>query len=294
VDIHGGNELAGVQISRLAQTMGMFVCYPDFEEGLFYTLQYGNLEGTDLHMPKLTVREIVELYGGLVRNLPEEYFDDHGRKAVEECLAARRQNAGKWNAFCKAMGSLGTGSRESSVWKAGEKFYQDFRAILDRLDHVFDRVEFTDGSCFMYFHDTAYQILVTDTGVPFEYETYYQISDSGAFDDVDLRVNIDWNGGNFVSGDPNSELDVVASKDSRLISISCKAGKYDQQAIYEVKANADKFGGTRAVPVLCVDIDMDRPEYVEKASEIGVLLIEYRQMREKMAAQMILEWMETH
>jgi hypothetical protein len=146
----------------------------------------------------------------------------------------------------------------------------------------------------MYFHDTAYQILVTDTGVPFEYETYYQISDSGAFDDVDLRVNIDWNGGNFVSGDPNSELDVVASKDSRLISISCKAGKYDQQAIYEVKANADKFGGTRAVPVLCVDIDMDRPEYVEKASEIGVLLIEYRQMREKMAAQMILEWMETH
>ena len=61
-----------------------------------------------------------------------------------------------------------------------------------------------------------------------------------------------------------------------------------------MKANADKFGGSRAVPVLCVDIDMERPEYVEKAREIGVLLIEHGQMREKKAAKMILEWMETH
>ena len=130
--------------------------------------------------------------------------------------------------------------------------------------------------------------------MPFEYETYYQMVDSKAFDDVDLRVNIDWNGGDFVSGDPNSELDVVASLKGRLISISCKAGKYDQQAIYEVKANADKFGGITSVPVLCADIDMERPEYVEKANELNVLLIEHKEMKKKKAAQMILKWMETH
>ena len=97
-----------------------------------------------------------------------------------------------------------------------------------------------------------------------------------------------------VSGDPNSELDVVASLKGRLISISCKAGKYDQQAIYEVKANADKFGGITSVPVLCADIDMERPEYVEKANELNVLLIEHKEMKKKKAAQMILKWMETH
>ncbi|MBQ9823284.1 MAG: DUF1887 family protein [Solobacterium sp.] len=291
VDIQGGNELTAVKLSRL---LGKTVCYSDLDKKKYFLLEGDSQKSADLIMPKLTVREIVELYGGLVRNLPEEYFDDHGRKAVEECMAARRKNSKKWNAFCKTMGSFGTGSHELSVWKADRKFYQDFSAVLAQLDHVFDKVELTGESCFMHFHDTAYQILVTDTGVPFEYETYYQITDSGAFDDVDLRVNIDWNGGTFESGDPNSELDVVASKDSRLISISCKAGKYDQQAIYEVKANADKFGGSRAVPVLCVDIDMERPEYVEKAREIGVLLIEHGQMREKKAAKMILEWMETH
>ena len=173
-------------------------------------------------------------------------------------------------------------------------FFHEYEDILNSLPHVFDHCGLNGAKTELVFHDIAYQILVSDIGVPFEYETYYQMTDSKAFDDVDLRVNIDWNGGAFVAGDPNSELDVVASKDSRLISISCKAGKYDQQAIYEVKANADKFGGERSVPVLCVDIDMERPEYVEKARELNVLLIEYRQMREKKAAELILKWMETH
>ena len=192
------------------------------------------------------------------------------------------------------MGSAGTAYKDMRIWRCDSRFAEEYKAILDSLNHVFDSCEIQGSKLVLEFHDPAYQILVTDTGVPFEYETYYQMTDSGAFDDVDLRVNIDWNGGEFVSGDPNSELDVVASLNSRLISVSCKSGKYDQQAIYEVKANADKFGGQSSVPVLCADIDMDRPEYVEKARELNVLLIEHKDMKEKRAAQMILDWLETH
>jgi hypothetical protein len=39
---------------------------------------------------------------------------------------------------------------------------------------------------------------------------------------------------------------------------------------------------------------MERPEYVEKANELNVLLIEHEDMKKKRAAQMILKWMETH
>lgn len=292
VDVHGGDDLAVSMVSQMARSRGYTLCYPGMTTSQLYFLENEQVRTEKLDMPKLTVRQIVELYGGIVRDLPESYFDDYGRRAVDECLSEKRKNSTRWISFCKAMGSIGSHQKEYDVWKADEKFFHTYGDIVEHLEHIFDRTE--DSGYLLKFHDPAYKILVTDTGVPFEYETYYQIADSGAFDDTDLRVNIDWNGGAFVAGDPNSELDVVASKDSRLISISCKAGKYDQQAIYEVKANADKFGGERSVPVLCVDIDMERPEYVEKARELNVLLIEYRQMREKKAAELILKWMETH
>ena len=294
IDVHGGNDLAISMVSAMAAEKGLIPCYAGMTNRTFYWLIGTETKTDHLNLPVLTVREIVELYGGKVRDLPEAYYDDHGRKAVEECLDSRRKNTKKWNAFCKAMGSLGTRYKGYSAWKADEKFWREYQSVLDSIPHIFDRCEFVNGICEMDFHDTAYQILVTDTGVPFEYETYYQIMDSKAFDDVDLRVNIDWNGGDFVSGDPNSELDVVASKDCRLISISCKAGNYDQQAIYEVQSNAVKFGGLNAVPVLCADINMERPEYVEKAEELNVLLIEHNLMKEKKAAELILEWMKTH
>ena len=294
VDVHGGNDLTIAAVSALAREKGFRLCYAGTTTNQFYLLEGDEITTEELRMPKLTVREIIELYGGKVRDLPEAHYDEHGRKAVEECLSLRRSATKKWNNFCKAMGSAGTAYKDMRIWRCDSRFAEEYKAILDSLNHVFDSCEIQGSKLVLEFHDPAYQILVTDTGVPFEYETYYQMTDSGAFDDVDLRVKIDWNGGEFVSGDPNSELDVVASLNSRLISVSCKSGKYDQQAIYEVKANADKFGGQSSVPVLCADIDMDRPEYVEKARELNVLLIEHKDMKEKRAAQMILDWLETH
>ena len=86
----------------------------------------------------------------------------------------------------------------------------------------------------------------------------------------------------------------MASKDGRLISISCKAGKYDQQAIYEVKTNAVQFGGELAVPVLCTDYERKHSEYAEKAETLGVLLIQYDEMRAGKAGERIIEWMKNH
>ena len=293
-DVHGGDDLAISIVSAAAERNGYYICYSGMSTDQFYILHDGTTSMQKLKVPRLSVRQIVELYGGKVRNLPESYFDDYGRKAAEECLAEHRRSAKRWTAFAKAIASAGSSQKENTVWRTDTKFYHDYENILENLPHVFDFCGIRDGRCELVFHDRAYQLLVTDIGVPFEYETYYQMVDSKAFDDVDLRVNIDWNGGDFVSGDPNSELDVVASLKGRLISISCKAGKYDQQAIYEVKANADKFGGITSIPVLCADIDMERPEYVEKANELNVLLIEHKEMKKKKAAQMILKWMETH
>ena len=292
-DVHGGNDLLIAEISQYAKENHYDLYYPDIENSKIVIMKDGESTSEDLNMPKLKVSEIVELYGGSVRNLPEIEFDDRGREVVDTCMEIKRKNNKRWVSFCKVMSGLNKKYLNAKDWYVDNNTYQQFRGIFEELNCVFN-ISDEKGKKKIGFKDDNYRILVTDTGVPFEYDTYYQLKDSEYFDDVDIRVNIDWNGAEFNKEDPNSELDVVATKDSRLISISCKSGKYDQQAIYEVKANAEKFGGQLAIAVLCTDLNIKHPELVKKANEIDVLLVEYKQMWDKEFVQELQKWMETH
>lgn len=292
-DVHGGNNFAIAQISQLAMKYDTELYYPDLENKKMIVLKDGNHTEKDIEIPKLKVKEIIALYGGSVRNLPEVIFDDDGRKAVETCMAIKHKNNKRWVSFCKLMGGLNKKYYGSDAWFIEENTYRLYRGIFEELNCIFNICDERNKKK-ITFKNKDYEVLVTDTGVPFEYDTYYQIVDSEYFDDVDIRVNIDWNGEPFNKEDPNSELDVIATKDGRLISISCKSGKYDQQAVYEVKANATKFGGNTAISVLCADLNVRHPELVKKAEEIGVLLVEHKTMWDKQFVSVLKKWMDTH
>ncbi len=291
-DIHGGNNFAIAAVSQIAENRRAELYYPDLETGKMLILKDGKVTIKDLVLPKLTVKEMVTLYGGSVRNLPEAKYDEKGRKVVEACVRAKRRNNKRWTNFTKTMGNLCKKYGTKDTFVTEGYVYREYRSILDEINAAFSFLEEDYKHLRFKLADQDYAQLLADAGVAFEYDTYYQLIDSGCFDDVDIRVNIDWNGGDFVATDPNSELDVMATLDSRLISISCKAGRYDQQAVYEVKANAEKFGGKRAVPVLCTDLNENHPELVKKADELGVLVIEYQDMWNRRAVDRILAWMK--
>lgn len=291
-DIHGGNNFAIAAVSQNAGERGAALYYPDLRTGKMLVLNDGHVTMKDLVLPKLSVKEMVALYGGKVRNLPEAVFDEHGRQVVEACMRAKRRNNKRWVNFTKTMGNLCKKYGADDLFVTEGYVYREYRSIFDEIRDAFSLLEEDYKKLRFRLYDPEYAVLLSDTGVAFEYDTYYQLTDSGCFDDVDIRVNIDWNGGEFVGSDPNSELDVMATLNSRLISISCKAGKYDQQAVYEVKANAVKFGGERAVPVLCTDLNENHPDLIRKGEELGVLVIEYQDMWNRRAVEKILAWMK--
>lgn len=291
-DIHGGNYFAIAAVSQEAEQRGAELYYPDLETGKMLILKGGKVTMKDLILPKLTVSEMVALYGAEVRNLPEEQYDERGRRIVEACMRAKRRSNKRWVNFTKTVGNLIKKYGTRDVITTEGYVYREYRSIFEEIRDAFSLLEDDYKRLRFRLADESYAQLLTDTGVAFEYDTYYQLMDSGFFDDVDIRVNIDWNGGNFKASDPNSELDVMATLNSRLISISCKSGKYDQQAVYEVKANAEKFGGERAVPVLCTDLNENHPELVSKAEELGVLVIEYQDMWNRKAPEKIMAWMK--
>ena len=295
VDILGGGDLAIASAAMYAVHSGIRLVCPDVKTKKMQVLSGGKYTLNDMDVPPLSIRDIVELHGGGIRDLEEIEYDEAGRRAVDAVNRVKRANDGRWSSFTKVMGGLYKKYGKHAPWKAEASVYNEYRSLLNGLmGEVFSTCEVRDNRLYIEFKNSDYMILLADAGVPFEYDTYYQMLDSGWFDDLDIRVNIDWNGGGFEHNDPNSELDVMASKDSRLISVSCKAGKYDQQAIYEVKANAVRFGGEEAVAVLCVDHHTDHPEYVLKAEELGVLLIEHTDMWEGRCAERIRAWFEEH
>ena len=291
-DIHGGNNLAITIVSQIARERNVPLYYPDLNKNVLYHLLGNELKGEYLKKPKLSVRDIVYLYGASVRNLPEVLFDEEGRKVVEKLMAHKRKNNKRWASFTKTMSFLNKRDESGNNWSIDDNTYKYLQELLDDLKGIIEVGPKEKGKVRLELIDKKYLLLLTDTGVAFEYDTYYQMLDSGEFDDVDIRVNIDWNGEPFNHEDPNSELDVMATKDGRLISVSCKSGKYDQQAIYEVKANAVKFGGQSCVAVLATDFDKRHPELVKKAEEIGVFLAEYKTMWDKTFVQDLLKWMK--
>lgn len=286
----GGNDYAIAYMSRLAEEKGYTVVCPDLEEKKILQITKDGLFSEDLRRPRLTVKDIVRLYGGEVRNLREAKYDETGRNIVYFCLEYRRKYKKQWHQFCNIMSKIAQRQRDDLRWSLELKLYHAYQEIFDGLRQAGCLESIFELGKEVYFTvaDADYVQLITDVGVPFEYDVYYQLCDSGVFDDVDIRVNIDWNGGEFVGHDPESELDVVAVKDATLISISCKSGDFDSKDLYEVKVNADKFGGTRSLAVLADDAEIDVPGLEQKALELNVLLILYRDIRAGRTAEMIL------
>ncbi|MBR2067459.1 MAG: DUF1887 family protein [Solobacterium sp.] len=289
-DIHGGNHLAIATIAQLAAEKNRLLYYPNFKQRKMQILCDGVLQNESMFVPKLSVKDIVGLYGAAVRDLPEAKYDDDGRKVIERIMRVKRKNNSKWANFTKLMAMLKKRYETAPAWYIERNEYKRYKDVFDGIQGIFYIDEASHEKIRLELVNPDYEILVVDTGVAFEYETYYQMLDSKWFDDVDIRVNIDWNGEPFNREDPNSELDVMATKDGRLYSISCKSGKYDQQSIYEVKANAVKFGGEHSISVLCTDINHEHAELVEKARELDVLLLEAKDMREGRLVERIKNW----
>ena len=286
----GGNDFAIAYMSRLAREKGYTIVCPDLEAKKILLITKDSLLSEELRLPKMKVKDIVRLYGGEVRNLREPKYDETGRNIVYFCLECRRKYKKQWHQFCNIMSKIAQRQRDDLRWSLELKLYHAYQEIFDGLRQAgcLERIFELGKEVYFTIADADYIQLITDVGVPLEYDIYYQMCDSGAFDDVDIRVNIDWNGGEFGGHDPESELDVVAVKDAKLISVSCKSGDFDSKDLYEVKVNADKFGGTRSLAVLADDAEIDVPGLEQKALELNVLLILYRDIRAGRAAEMIL------
>ena len=191
-DIHGGNNLAITVVSQIANERKAPLYFPDLNVNKMYSLVDGKLNSEELHKPKLTVKDIVGLYGASVRNLPEVVYDEEGCNVVSKIMEFKRKNTKRWISFVKTICSLNKKHENNHDWHIDYNSYKLYHDFFDGLREVFIIENNDKGKVKFRLSSVDYLPLVTDIGVAFEYDTYYQCVDSGRFDDVDIRVNIYW------------------------------------------------------------------------------------------------------
>lgn len=114
-----------------------------------------------------------------------------------------------------------------------------------------------------------------DPGIWLELYTYLTAKKSGAFDDVQISVVVDWDGKPEANNLLN-EIDVTATRGLRPLFVSCKIGTLNPAHINEIYVLCERFGGCLASAAI---VTMSTPKrdalaLVKRAQSLGVTLID--------------------
>ena len=109
-----------------------------------------------------------------------------------------------------------------------------------------------------------------DAGCLLELHTYYERRNTGKYSDCRVGVHIDWDGIiNSYEVDVENEIDVMLLEGKTPIFISCKNGKVNQMALYELDAVAGRFGGKYVKKELAATQQISQG-YVKRAEEMSI------------------------
>lgn len=290
VDTFGGDDYAIGVCATFASEHHLRMIHPDMKNQKLRIRKDNISYSSELMYPILNVKQYIDLIGASITGPVEYEFLEEDKKIVSACITAkRRTNQSVWASFCKYMQ---TNKERGGYYYISQSKYKQYQGVINVLYNagMFSDYQHIDKTLRVKFAKPYFRNLVIDTGLALEYETYHQLQSSELFDDVDLRVNIDWNGGDLEMGDATSEIDIIAIKNVHIIFISCKIGKIKEHDLYDVYANAERFGGEFSIPVLVHDAQRDVKELVNKAEELGILLIQQDVISNKTIANVILSY----
>ena len=122
-------------------------------------------------------------------------------------------------------------------------------------------------------HSGEFRRFITQSGSWLEALTFKTLKEMPNIDDIEGGVQYMWDAGR---PDLVNELDVLASKDSRLILISCKDTRnIDTPMLNEIEIYSNNLGGRNALKILIVTTDGPLEGAKARAEEMGIYIIEF-------------------
>jgi len=230
---------------------------------------FGNKEGLriDEAVPskevKLSLDDMIAMWDGVINYRQQKMAKSHLEEKefiadFEKIWSVAGRDAKKWNTFSGMFKRFAGDENENLTVTAPvkelDKCIRQYGALTRRgaiamlhelndlgiLEHVK-----TDNEKLRYkFKNAIVKECLLDAGCALELHTYYEMKNSGRYSDCRVGVHIDWDG--KIGGkeqDVINEIDVLALEGYIPVFISCKNGKVNQMALYELDAVASRFGG---------------------------------------------------
>lgn len=150
------------------------------------------------------------------------------------------------------------------------------QSLLKELEQIgaITRVRRDEG-CFRFkYKSQDIKDCLCDSGSILELYTYISALECNYFDTCDIGVHLDWDG--IINGwlpDVVNEVDVLLMKDNIPTFISCKNGRVDKDALYELDTVTQKFGGKYAHKIIISPQSNDET-LSERAREMGIDLVD--------------------
>lgn len=248
---------------------------------------------------ELTVREMIELHGGIVLEDAYQLDEDVRLKEVDGLWKLSSANPKAWNRGISVLSEFESRSdsktqvflrldylRDSIAnFEEKEKIVRDLLEQLDKIGVIRNRssrdvLEYTYTSSLLRYSTLK-------AGNILEVKTLLEgrgVKDQGApyFRDCQMSVSIDWDGivHAFYEKVPETrnEIDVVLMHGTTPLFISCKNGKIGEEELYKLHTVAERFGGPYAKKML-IATNLDQSSaasnrsFTQRAWDMDIFLV---------------------
>ncbi len=296
-DLSGGEDLVLVAMGMLATQYKVPLHKFALPENELYLLTKWDAvpridEVVERRKLQLTLDDMIGLHGGVInyrqqKDVKNNLQDKEFRTAVKVMWEIANDNQKKWNGL-------------SSVFKECTKYEDEYQRVrvsvkamkqamnripdiisvkelgnyLERLGNqtILERVSIEQEFIKFSYKTPLIRDCLLDAGCLLELHTYYERVESGRYSDCRVGVHIDWDG--EINGreiDVENEIDVMLLEGVVPVFISCKNGRVNQMALYELDAVANRFGGKYVRKELSATQEIT-PGYLKRAEEMGIIV----------------------
>lgn len=281
IDVTGGRDLTLVASGMAAQKYGTALIYFDRKEQRFINVsgcsEADGREFTDT----VTVREFFALYGAAVSGHshidPARITDDTLSKLKNSWRFFLRMGE-DWQKLSRAFQTANTHAEPDDPQRVSLSADDADIAALRELESLglIKGVKDSHKTIEFRYKDETVKRVLSTTGAWLEVHVYKTALDSGLFNDVDMDVVIDWNGGERMPGDPINEMDVCLMRGTRPLFVSCKTGSFSAQDINEFAGLVKRLGGLSARGAFVTSHDRDAIPLgmTNRLSELGITLLD--------------------
>ena len=289
VEINGGNSVIGNFARECCRQYGLACVVADAGSGQIIAVENANQWEGEICFPRLEFEDILTLQGRVFyRNMhmlaDEKYYDRILN--MSEYIFAHPSDIKFFYDFLhrKSDGELSDGNLRIVLNKApnvSEKLIKIFtmlesQGFIKNFEYENEKISFSCVEPFV-------KEMLAVKGSWLEMYVYILAKQSGLFSEVYQSVMIGWDLEMNPGFTVENEIDVVLMKNGIPIFISCKMTNPKPDALNEIYALANSFGGYGAIPILATSSDVcNRSRTLwERSKEMGVEVLDYHSLNRK-------------